>query len=222
MCDDNEQCLAGNCRGGNCCDMDLLEAGCTECNERGLCDACSSDYTLCGHTGSNYGQCTPTAADEQVIAFVCGTGGPDSDFPSTDGYDYCGMANNCPCDDSGCYRDCEIKKSCWDISIASGLTDFAPPWEDAPSGEETEYSTDWGSGSDSEDATVDETETETGDETETDTEDETETGVLGSEDPALSYSYGRGDNYVEDVETVGDAALRAVPVLLMLVGNYWY
>jgi hypothetical protein len=39
--------------------------------------------------------------------FHCGTGGPDTDDPSTDGYDYCGDNTVCPCGRC-CYCECDV------------------------------------------------------------------------------------------------------------------
>ena len=43
--------------------------------------------------------------------FHCGTGGPDTDDPSTDGYDYCGDNTVCPCGRC-CYCDCDVPPPC--------------------------------------------------------------------------------------------------------------
>jgi hypothetical protein len=39
--------------------------------------------------------------------FVCGTGGPSTDFPSTEGYNYCVDNTTCPCG-TCCYCECEL------------------------------------------------------------------------------------------------------------------
>ena len=141
-CAANNQCTSGACRGGKCCDLGLLASAnsnmanagdasaCTSCNSRGLCNACTEGYSLCGHvptddggSGGGYGQCHKTISKKETF-FRCG----NSDFASTDGYDYCGMANHCPCQKAGCYMGCLIEETCWQNSIAATLTDYKPPF----------------------------------------------------------------------------------------------
>jgi hypothetical protein len=90
-------------------DSHLLRAG-SECDE---------GFTLCGHTEEDQGQCVEGVSSYE-FSFVCGTGGEGSDFPSTDGYNYCGMANHCPCSRAGCYMDCTIDEVCWGYNVARG------------------------------------------------------------------------------------------------------
>jgi hypothetical protein len=124
-CSADYECAQGSCMAGNCCDMSRLEAGCVECNSRGLCSACADGFSLCGFSEAQEGQCKPTVSTA-MTTFRCGTGGADSDYPSTDGYNYCAMANHCPCSRAGCYMECEIERTCWEGSIASTLTDYEP------------------------------------------------------------------------------------------------
>ena len=56
--------------------------------------------------------------------FTCGTGGPGTDAPSTDGYDYCADNTVCPCGPC-CYCTCEVPAPC------------APAWYDYTSVELT-------------------------------------------------------------------------------------
>merc|ERR1712137_372075 len=42
-----------------------------------------------------------------AAGFRCGAGGPETDFPSTDGYNYCADDNACPCGKC-CYCECEV------------------------------------------------------------------------------------------------------------------
>jgi hypothetical protein len=111
-CSDDEQCSTGRCAGGNCCDTNRLADGCVDCNFRGLCAECGEGYTLCGHSDDGNGQCTP-AWSSTTTTFACGTGGPGTDLPSTDGYNYCAQAQVCPCTSGGCYKTCEISYDCW-------------------------------------------------------------------------------------------------------------
>lgn len=117
VCTAGSQCTSGDCRSGNCCDPSQLKPGCTDCNYRGLCDACSSGYTLCGHVLEGQGQCNVTTSTV-TTTFKCGTGGPDTDWPSSDHYNYCGMAPHCPGQRAGCYSTWQIEHSCWVGSIA--------------------------------------------------------------------------------------------------------
>ena len=117
QCTADEECTSGRCTGGNCCDVDKLAAGCVDCNFRGLCDECADGYTLCGHTEDGNGQCVESW-NPTTTTFTCGTGGADSDHPSSDGYNYCAQAQVCPCTDTGgCYKTCEISYDCWDAAL---------------------------------------------------------------------------------------------------------
>eukprot|EP01043_Picozoa_sp_COSAG02_P024184 COSAG02_NODE_1314_length_13316_cov_55.343800_8_plen_891_part_00 len=116
-CSTDEQCSTGRCAGGNCCDVERIADGCIDCNFRGLCDECVDGYTLCGHVNDGNGQCTPSWSST-TTTFACGTGGPSTDFPSTDGYNYCAQSQVCPCTDSGgCYKTCEISYDCWNAAF---------------------------------------------------------------------------------------------------------
>jgi hypothetical protein len=125
-CGTGDECTSGRCAGGNCCNVARLAPGCAECNSRGLCSKCGAGFTLCGHWKAGEGQCKPTIS-ELTTKFRCGTGGAASDYPSTDGYNYCGMANHCPCASAGCYMECKIPHTCWAGSTADGLTAYEPP-----------------------------------------------------------------------------------------------
>ena len=111
-CTKDNMCVSERCNGGNCCDTSKINPGCIDCNFRGLCTACGDGYTLCGHHEGGHGQCYITQ-DAATTDFTCGTGGPGSDRPSSDGYNYCALANDCPCSRAGCYMDCTISHTCW-------------------------------------------------------------------------------------------------------------
>ena len=42
--------------------------------------------------------------------FVCGTGGPGTDHPSTDGFNYCAQNQQCPCGRC-CYCECQVSSA---------------------------------------------------------------------------------------------------------------
>eukprot|EP00729_Bicosta_minor_P012719 gene12719-24470_t len=111
-CSADNMCTSNRCAGGNCCDISKVNPGCTDCNFRGLCDECGDGYTLCGHHSAGHGQCYVTQEDTSTT-FRCGTGGDDTDYPSSDGYNYCALANDCPCSGAGCYKECTISHTCW-------------------------------------------------------------------------------------------------------------
>eukprot|EP00937_MAST-01D_sp_MAST-1D-sp2_P004557 g4557.t1 len=125
-CTADQECTSGRCAGKNCCDVAKLAAGCVDCNSRGLCSLCAAGYTLCGKVGSDEGNCKPTISNLETT-FRCGTGGPATDYPSTDGYNYCAVANACPCTRGGCYFECKVPHTCWVGSVASTLTNYEPP-----------------------------------------------------------------------------------------------
>jgi len=127
ICKSSEECTSGGCLGGHCCKESIVHS-CAECNSRGKCQMCLGGYTLCGHHEEEQGFCKKTVSTA-ITSFRCGTGGPDSDYPSSDGYNYCAMANNCPCSRPGCYMECQVQKTCWIGSIASKLTDYEPVFE---------------------------------------------------------------------------------------------
>lgn len=56
-------------------------------------------------------QCKPTIYPT-TAKFKCGTGGVGTDFPSSDGFDYCG-APYCPCTNCGCWCECDVPYTCW-------------------------------------------------------------------------------------------------------------
>ena len=88
ICQDSKECLSGGCLGGYCCKKSVINT-CNECNSRGKCAACKKGYTLCGHHIHDEGFCKLTIR-KAFTTFRCGTGGEDTDYPSSDGYDYCG------------------------------------------------------------------------------------------------------------------------------------
>merc|ERR1712137_105105 len=61
-----------------------------------------------------------------AAGFRCGAGGPETDFPSTDGYNYCADDSACPCGKC-CYCECEVpdtsgdSPSPCDICVTAGL-----------------------------------------------------------------------------------------------------
>ena len=63
--------------------------GCEVYNSNGGCDSCRDGFTLCGHYENGEGFCKETISDRYTL-FRCGTGGEDTDYPSSDGYNYCG------------------------------------------------------------------------------------------------------------------------------------
>ena len=127
VCSSDEQCASASCKGGNCCDANALKGGCLDCNYRGLCDECDVGYTLCDHSGLGHGQCNVTHHEDPTTTFVCGTGDDFTDYPSSDGFNYC-ASSKCPCANDGCYSDCALSYTCWlgsDANVA--LSDYVPP-----------------------------------------------------------------------------------------------
>ena len=88
QCNSDSECLTGSCFGGYCCKESVYER-CDECNNRGNCALCQSGFTLCGHHEADEGFCKPSIS-YATTTFRCGTGGDDTDYPSSDGYNYCG------------------------------------------------------------------------------------------------------------------------------------
>ena len=80
-------------------------------------DTCAAEIEVCDEqcwedlsTGTVGGDVTECAACETAClstTFTCGTGGPGTDFPSTDDYNYCADNTICPCGDC-CYCSCDV------------------------------------------------------------------------------------------------------------------
>ena len=132
-CNADTECTKGRCAGGHCCNVENLYEGCADCNTRGLCSTCDAGYTLCGHTDFHNGQCYPTlpetdGAPEAFTTFRCGTGGEGTDYPSSDGFNYCASSQRCPNTQACCYCEFQVSRTCFEAKKTSqfgGTNSFA-------------------------------------------------------------------------------------------------